>query len=163
MKRQSGFTLIELIIVIVILGILAVTVAPQFFNFGSDARAATVRGLEGAVRTASELVHARAHLGQVDANGVSATGGGYVLVRESDDAVKLAPDSMYAEASEEGIWSALNLSEDDWTFVPDVAAGSTNIVIYPEGFRDETGCSVSYTYHPQNDTRPTIGSSVENC
>ena len=56
MKQQKGFTLIELIIVIIILGILAVTAAPRFFNFASDARASTVQGMEGSVKAASALV-----------------------------------------------------------------------------------------------------------
>ncbi|MGL4750761.1 MAG: type II secretion system protein, partial [Shewanella sp.] len=38
MKRQQGFTLIELVVVIIILGILAVTAAPKFINLQSDAR-----------------------------------------------------------------------------------------------------------------------------
>ena len=38
MKRNAGFTLIELVIVIVILGILAVTAAPKFLNLQGDAR-----------------------------------------------------------------------------------------------------------------------------
>ena len=38
MKRQGGFTLIELVVVIVILGILAVTAAPRFLNLQDDAR-----------------------------------------------------------------------------------------------------------------------------
>jgi len=49
MRNQKGFTLIELIIVIVVLGILAVTAAPQFINFSSDARTSTVKGLKGAM------------------------------------------------------------------------------------------------------------------
>src|SRR5690554_1859819 len=60
--QQKGFTLIELIIVIVVLGILAVTAAPQFFNFSSDARASTVKGMEGSVKAASALVYAKALL-----------------------------------------------------------------------------------------------------
>lgn len=50
MKRQQGFTLIELIIVIVVLGILAVTAAPQFINFSSDARESTVKGAQASIR-----------------------------------------------------------------------------------------------------------------
>ncbi|WP_219592386.1 prepilin-type N-terminal cleavage/methylation domain-containing protein, partial [Aeromonas salmonicida] len=37
MKKQAGFTLIELVIVIIILGILAVTAAPKFLNLQGDA------------------------------------------------------------------------------------------------------------------------------
>jgi prepilin-type N-terminal cleavage/methylation domain-containing protein len=51
-KYQKGFTLIELIIVIVILGVLAVTVAPRFINIGSDARIAAVKSLEQAINSA---------------------------------------------------------------------------------------------------------------
>ena len=45
--QQRGFTLIELVIVIVILGILAVTAAPRFVDFQTDARIATLEGVEG--------------------------------------------------------------------------------------------------------------------
>ena len=45
--RQQGFTLIELIVVIVILGILAVTAAPKFMNLTSDANASVVKSLAG--------------------------------------------------------------------------------------------------------------------
>ena len=54
-KYQKGFTLIELIIVIVILGVLAVTVAPRFINIGSDARIAAVKSLEQAINSAIKL------------------------------------------------------------------------------------------------------------
>ena len=46
MKRQQGFTLIELVVVIIILGILAVTAAPKFINLQSDARASAIQGLK---------------------------------------------------------------------------------------------------------------------
>ena len=56
MKRQGGFTLIELVVVIVILGILAVTAAPKFLNLQSDARASSLQGLKGAMAGASGIV-----------------------------------------------------------------------------------------------------------
>lgn len=55
MKRQGGFTLIELVVVIVILGILAVTAAPRFLNLQDDARNSTLDGLAGAIQGASVL------------------------------------------------------------------------------------------------------------
>lgn len=59
---SSGFTLIELIVVIVILGILAVSAAPRFIELQSDARAATLRGMMGAVKSANSLILGKAVL-----------------------------------------------------------------------------------------------------
>lgn len=47
MTNQRGFTLIELVVVIVILGILAVTAAPRFLNLQSDARISALQGMKG--------------------------------------------------------------------------------------------------------------------
>ncbi|OJH77516.1 Type II secretion system protein G precursor [Vibrio vulnificus] len=49
MKKHAGFTLIELVVVIVILGILAVTVAPRFLNLQDDAKVARLEGMRGAI------------------------------------------------------------------------------------------------------------------
>ncbi|MBD3619545.1 MAG: prepilin-type N-terminal cleavage/methylation domain-containing protein [Chromatiales bacterium] len=57
-KMQSGFTLIELIMVIVILGVLAATAAPRFLDLQSDARAAAVDGLAGGLKSAGSITYA---------------------------------------------------------------------------------------------------------
>ncbi|AYF14057.1 type II secretion system protein [Vibrio parahaemolyticus] len=68
MKRQGGFTLIELVVVIVILGILAVTAAPRFLNLQDDARNATLEGLSGAIQGASGIVYGKAAIQGVESS-----------------------------------------------------------------------------------------------
>ncbi|WP_405328259.1 type II secretion system protein [Ruminobacter sp.] len=58
--KNKGFTLIELVVVIIILGILSASAAPKFMNLKSEARAATLTALAGSLKSANNMFHAKA-------------------------------------------------------------------------------------------------------
>ncbi|MEZ9160103.1 type II secretion system protein [Vibrio lentus] len=132
MKRQGGFTLIELVVVIVILGILAVTAAPRFLNLQDDARNASLQGLKGAIDGASGIVYGKSAIEGEESvsSGVAVEG--------------ITTAFGYPTADTNGIVAAVTGLGTDWTAVSGAVSGaSANSISFGFNGTDVT-CIVTY-------------------
>ena len=109
--KNSGFTLIELVLVIVILGILSASAAPKFMNLATDARIASLHGLKAAMTSARNMVHSKAIIAGLDKAGYEEK---YICLNGS---AKASCDSSngieirvgYPTATPNGILAALDI------------------------------------------------------
>ena len=148
LKEKKGFTLIELIIVIVILGILAAIAIPRFAGMSQEARIAAVKGMAGAVSSAATIAHSKWLISP------SAT-----IDMEGKTVAMYNGASSPGYPSEEsgGIDNAVNYDSDKFTF----SGGANNNASNNAKFTMQTNCYAEYAVDANTFTVSTTTSGCE--
>ena len=156
MRRQSGFTLLELVIVIVVLGILAALAIPRFISLQREARIAVVDSLFNSLRSGTNVVYAKSAAAglsdvptsSVDIDGPTVPGGaigtnfGYPQAEFAD--INLLFDNLSAR----------------YNFSTGGAAPGSTVVINLDGIPT---CAVTYVSPNAAGVSPTITRNVAGC
>lgn len=147
MKRQQGFTIIEMIVVIVVLGILAATAIPRFASVGTEARIATMQGVAGSMNSAREVIRAKWYAaGSTSLATVAAVDGTSIAVTTGTGATAGMPTAA-------GMVNAVSTSGGI-----SCAAAGTVTTCNPTGF---ASCTVTYT--DTTGVVATAGAVTANC
>lgn len=143
--RQQGFTLIELVVVITILGIFAAFAVPRFASLEVEVRAAETEALEGSLRSSAALAHAlwlaQSQPATVAVEGATITlDNGYPSITTIDDTLASLEGFIYDASGSPGVFSKTN-----------------------DGVTPIADCTVSYTPPEEAGSAPTIAVNTAGC
>ena len=158
-NKSKGFTLIELIIVIIILGILAVTAAPKFIDIQTDAQKAALKGAKGGIAAAMMIIYGKSALDgnqKDDATGVPAT------EPKVGNVLTVFGYPVATISATGGILEAAGIDPKDFTVAVVENSDPAGISIRPNGGASDT-CQITYTQADNADTAAVVSGVYTGC
>jgi MSHA pilin protein MshA len=147
-NKHKGFTLIELVVVIVILGILASVAAPKFINLSSDARISILETLYASIKSAGDQTLLKARIVGADNNARSSSSNlPEVLINNQSMELKYGYPEAYAEGAGAGdIIDLIDVSEElEVCYSSSCISSNSSRVKVGFDTTENTGCYVRYS------------------
>lgn len=176
MFKKQGFTLIELVIVIVVLGVLSAVAVPKFLNISQDARIASLNNIRGALNSTSLLTSIKAKIedvedGSIEVNGETVTiESGYISGHWNNAwkyALDVGEEIDFTNISNTctsnalcGVGNQTNIAGLPSDLV--LTGGKGLVLIWFEGDKLSSLCYAFY-YNPLDGTLPTTGIVDDGC
>ena len=159
-RTQAGFTLVELVTVILILGVLAAVALPRYADLQGKAREAKVKAVARSMKAATGLVKASAMATSVSC--ASATGSSVTM-----EGLKVALNHCYPEPSgsfTEGILGAANVSASDgWKIDGGSSKPGEKVTVQLSDAATPEKCAITYVSAADANTPPTVEVTLDGC
>ena len=144
-SNEQGFTLIELIVVIVILGILAAFAIPRFVNLQNDARVSVLQGINGSLQAASALVYSKSLVSGATGSASSSVNIGQGVV------IATAYGYPTAGSVSQALQNLTNISTNN------------NGMFWPTSASKSANCNVVYTAATSSIAPATVSTNSTDC
>ncbi|MFC4701154.1 type II secretion system protein [Glaciecola siphonariae] len=170
---NKGFTLIELVIVIVILSVLAVVAAPRFVDISTDAKVAKLQSISASLKDGSKLMYAEALLNNM-AKGrerITLDDGNYAILENGYPVGDWTQGVRHLVNIEWGAFNSDRVCEEAicaygyQRSIPgkaDLTITGYAAVVYLKGYKDRTAC-LAYYINNEDGSPPIAGTSTDEC
>ena len=163
-RKQTGFTLIELVIVMIILGILAVVTAPQFIDLQSDAHASSMQGVAAAISSGKTMVYSACVI-STSCDETAPAGGG----NGSGNSITVQGESIilaygYPRHELTGIARLINIKDAAELKITDYKInGRDGLRIRPDADYAVNKCEIRYSQPLAEGEYPLVEIDIDDC